>query len=75
MYECLKCLEKPLWLANTKLYDVVFTDMFHKYRIRSLKVFLKKLVFLTVSQYPQESIYVESFIRKVTDYWLIKKRL
>ena len=35
-----------------KFYDVIITDMFHKCRIRSLKVFL------TVSEYPQESVRV-----------------
>ena len=41
IYECLnKWLEKPPWLINIKFYDVIVIDMFHKYRIRSLKVFL-----------------------------------
>ena len=39
-YEFLKWLEKPLWVINIKIYDVVVTDVFHKYRIRSLNVFL-----------------------------------
>ena len=36
IYECLKWLEKPLWLINTKFGDI--TDMFNKYRSRSPKV-------------------------------------
>ena len=36
IYECLKWMEKPLWLINTKFWDS--TDMFNKYRIRSPKV-------------------------------------
>ena len=39
-YECLKWFEKSLWVINIKFYDVTVTDMFHKYRIRSLKAFL-----------------------------------
>ena len=41
--------------------------MFHKYRVRSLKVFL------TVSQYSQESIYFGVFYLKSCR--LVKKRL
>ena len=55
-----KWLEKLLWVINIKFYDVIVTDMFYKYRIRSLKVFVK-MVFLIVSQYPQESVYVGVF--------------
>ena len=33
-----KRFEKPLWVTNVKFYDTV-TDMFHKYRIRSIKEF------------------------------------
>ena len=50
-----KWLEKTPWLINIEFYDVIVTDMFHKYRIRGLKVFFK------VSQYPQESVYVGVF--------------
>ena len=39
IYECLKCLEKPLWLINTKFCDV--TDMLNKYRSRNPKVICK----------------------------------
>ena len=50
-----KWFEKPLWAINIKFYDVIVTDMLHKYRIRSLKEFYKML-FWTVLQYPQESV-------------------
>ena len=40
VYECLRWLEKPLWLINVKFHNVIVTDMFHKYRIRSLQVYL-----------------------------------
>ena len=39
-YECLKWLEKQLLLINTNFYNVVVTDIFHKYRIRSHIVIL-----------------------------------
>ena len=39
IFGCLKSLGKPLWLINIKFYDI--TDMFGKYRSRSLKVFCK----------------------------------
>ena len=57
IYECLKWLEKPLWLINIKFYDVIVTDIYEK----SLGV-LVKMVFLTVSQNPQESVYVGVYI-------------
>ena len=44
---------KATWLINIKLYY----SMFHKCRIRSLKCSVK-IVFLTVLQSSQESIYV-----------------
>ena len=40
MKELTKWLEKSLWVINIKFYDVIVTDMFHRYRIRSPKVFL-----------------------------------
>ena len=33
-------IRKAPWLINIKFYDVIVRDMFHKYRIRNLKVFL-----------------------------------
>ena len=32
-------------------------------------------MFLTVSQYPQESVMSKPFIKKVAGYWLIETRL
>ena len=37
--ECLKWLEKPLWLIHIKFCDIA--DLFNKYRSRSPKVFYK----------------------------------
>ena len=36
-----KWFKKPLRVINIKFYDVIVIDMFHKYRIRSLKEFCK----------------------------------
>ena len=55
IYECLKWLEKPLWLINTKFCDI--TDMF-KNTEAGVPRWSVKMVFLTVSQNSQESIYV-----------------
>ena len=61
IYECLKWLEKPLWLINIKLYDVIVTDKFHNNRSQESQSVHVKKVFLAVSQYPQESVYVGVF--------------
>ena len=55
IYECLKWFEKPLWLINTKFCDI--TDMF-KNTEAGVPRWSVKMVFLTVSQNSQESIYV-----------------
>ena len=39
IYECLKWLEKPVWLINIKFCDSA--GMFNKHRSRSLKVVFK----------------------------------
>ena len=39
IYECLKWLEKPVWLINIKFCDS--TDIFNKHRIRSPNVVFK----------------------------------
>ena len=56
IYECLKWLEKPLSLINIKFYDVIVTDIYEE-----SQGVLVKMVFLTVSQNPQESVYVGVF--------------
>ena len=56
IYECLKWLEKPIWLINIKFCDS--TDMFNKHRSTSAKGFLR------VSQNSQEIIYVGAFYLK-----------
>ena len=42
IYECLKWLEKPVWLINIKFCDS--TDIFNKHRSRSPKVVFKNSV-------------------------------
>ena len=74
IYECLKWLENSLWLINIKFYDIIVTDMFHKYRIRSPKVFLKWCSWQFCNIHKKASMS-ESFIKKVAGNWLIKKRL
>ena len=64
-----KWFEKPLWVINIKCYDVIVTDMFHKYRIRSLKEFCKNGVLDSFA------ISTSLLLKKVAGYWLIKKRL
>ena len=72
IYECLKWLEKPLWLINTKFSDI--TDMFNNTEAGVSKWSIK-MVFLTVLQNSQENIYVGVSIKIVAGYWLIKKKL
>ena len=55
IYECLKWLEKLIWLINTKFCDI--TDML-KNREAGVPRRSVKMVYLTVSQSLQESIYV-----------------
>ena len=55
IYECLKWLEKPLWLISSKFCDN--TDMF-KNTEAGVPRWYVKMVFLTVWKNSQESIYV-----------------
>ena len=55
IFECLKWLGKSLRIIKTKFCDI--TNMFNKYRSRSSK-WSVKMVFLTVLQNSQKSIYV-----------------
>ena len=59
IYECLKWLEKPVWLINIKFCDS--TDMLNKHRSRVVPRWSLKMVFLTVLQNSQEIIYVGVF--------------
>ena len=54
IYECLKWLEKPLWLIDTKFCDI--TDMFKNTKAGVPK-WSVKFMFLTVSQNSLGSIY------------------
>ena len=72
IYEFLERLEKPLWLINTKFKIVQICSINAEGGVLRWSV---KMVFSTVSQNSQEIIMWESFIKKVTGYWLIKKTL
>ena len=54
IYECLKWLEKPLWLINTKFCDI--TDMFNKYRSRSPKVVCKNGVLDSFAKFRRKHV-------------------
>ena len=58
-----KWFEKPLWVINVKFY-VIVTDMFHKYRIRSIKEFCKNGVL--------DKNASESFIKKVAGQGVLR---
>ena len=66
-----KWFEKPLWVINIKFYDVIVTDMFHKSINTESEVSrsFAKMLFLTVSQYPQERVraFHEKSSRILTD--------
>ena len=55
IYECLKWLEKPLWLINTKFCNT--TDIFNKYRNRSPKAVSKNSVLDSFGKFAR-TIYV-----------------
>ena len=67
VYIWFQIVRKATFVINIKFYDVIVTDMFHKYRIRSLKEFCKN------SSYQFRNIYKkasECFIEKVLGYWI-----
>ena len=55
IYECLKWMEKPLWLINIKFCDTA--DMFNNTEA-GVQRWSVKMVFLTILQNSQERIYV-----------------
>ena len=61
IYECLKWLEKPLWLINTKFCDII--DTFKKYRSRSPKVICKNGVLESFSNLTRRHL-CRSFLSK-----------
>ena len=74
IYECLKWLQKPLWLIFIKFCDIA--DMFHKYNSRSPKVFCKNGVHDSFAKLTRSHLCRSLLrIKKVAGYWLIKKRL
>ena len=72
IYECLKWLEKPVWLINSKFCDS--TDMFHKHKSRSPTVVFKNGVLDSLAKFTRNILW-GSFIKKVAGYLLIKKKL
>ena len=70
IYECLKWLEKPVWLINIKFCDS--TDMLNKHRSRSPKVVFKNGVLGSFAKFIRNHL-CGSLIKKVAGYWLIKK--
>ena len=75
IYECLKWLEKPLWLINIILYDAIVTAICSINTESESQSVLVKMAFLTVPQFHKKAFMSEFFIKKVAGYWLIKKRL
>ena len=61
IYECLKWLEKPVWLINIKFCDS--TDMFNKHRSTSPKVVFKNGVLDCFAKFTR-IVYVGVFYLK-----------
>ena len=62
IYECLKWLEKPLWLINTKFCDS--TDMFNKHRSRSPKVVCKNGVLDSFAKFTRNHLCRSLLLKK-----------
>ena len=62
IYECLKWMEKPLWLINTKFCDSV--DMFNKYRSRSSKVACKNGVLDSFAKFTRNHVCRSPLLKK-----------
>ena len=62
IYECLKWLEKPVWLINIKFCDS--TDMFNKHRSMSPKVVFKNGVLGSFAKFTRNHRMWESFTKK-----------
>ena len=73
IYECLKWLEKPVWLINIKFCDS--TDMFNKHRSTSAKVAFKNGVLESFAKFTRNHLCGSLLFKKVVNYWLIKKKL
>ena len=73
IYECLKCLEKPIWLINIKFCDN--TDTFNKHRSASPKVVFKNGVLDSFAKFTRNHLRGSLLFKKVANYWLIKKKL
>ena len=62
IYECLKWLEKPLWLINTKFCDGI--DMFNKHRSRSSKVVCKNGVLDSLAKFTRNNLRGSLLLKK-----------
>ena len=62
IYECLKWLEKPLWLINTKFGDII--DMFNKYRGRSPKVVIKNGILDSFAKFRRKHLCQSLLLKK-----------
>ena len=62
IYECLKWLEKPVWLINIKFCDS--TDMFNKHRSRNSKVVFKNGVFDNFTKFTRNHLCGSLLLKK-----------
>ena len=62
IYECLKWMEKALWLINTKFGDI--TDMFNKYRSRSPKVVCKNGILDSFAKFTRKLLFRNLLLKK-----------
>ena len=62
IYECLKWLEKLVWLINIKFCDS--TDMFNKHRSRSPKVVFKNGVLDSFPKFPRKYLCRSLLLKK-----------
>ena len=60
--ECLKWLEKRLWLIITQFCDI--TDMFNKYRNRSPKVICKNGVYDSFAKFTRNNLCRSLLLKK-----------
>ena len=62
IYECLKWLEKPVWLINIKFCDS--TDTFNKHRSRSPKVVFKNGVLDSFAKFTRNHLCGSLLLKK-----------
>ena len=62
IYECLKWLEKPVWLININCCDS--TDMFNKHRSKSPKVVFKNGVVNSLTKFTRNHLCESLLLKK-----------